>query len=174
MEHNVVVMCCGYNLLTSDWDKVVWGNPRAGLWGRSAQAMRVALMRNAPILFNTGNTSIDGVSEARWMADIIRIHINEITDSLGVGAEKVEAVLDRSIFEEKSVRTSDSMQYAVEILRDLKASELVVVSSANHVSRCLRDALIEIKPEIPNILVSAVAADTNYGGKALASLEIRE
>lgn len=151
---SLLIASQGYDLHAPDWEHVVWGDPRGQRLGRVTAALWITL-REAPrwgwprlgFLWNTGGTRQGGVSEAartrRYTLDRLAELPAQFPDffaAADLGGLRAR-LLEGSILEEGSTNTRSSMEEMARIVRRMPALEqLILVSSANHCPRVMRDA----------------------------------
>jgi hypothetical protein len=152
-----------------DWDYVCLGDPTRARLGRISMTLRLAAILKAEcIIWSTGATYLEGVSEAEVMMNTAL--------SLGEQTGLSAPLKVISILEQKSKDTFGSMEAAAEILEARFGGQeimLHLVSSANHVPRLAREATITVGSQ-PNTFISVVPAHTSYGGGLPCHVTIRE
>lgn len=89
---------------------------------RLLAAVRLQKMLNVPILISGGQVYSDSGAEAEISARILK--------SLGVSEEKI-------ITETKSINTAQNARYSAAILREMKFSKPLLVTSAFHMNRAM-------------------------------------
>lgn len=182
-----------------DWEHVCWGDPAYKLLGRIPKTLlRAFETRSADtfIVWSTGASRLNGVSEARWMFDVAMARIDSIPDQFPdhfregrwFPAHATPGVMrswlrDISMFEESSTNTLSSMRMLSDMLDGPLSSDRVqvlLVSSRNHVSRLARDAERAIMhgprgtQALSHIELDYSAAHTCYGGKTIADTQVND
>jgi hypothetical protein len=156
-----------------DWEHVCIGDGLYGDRGRIPTALVLAGFLEADcLIWSTGASWLpDGGSEARFSYYTGMKLLEEAAwNHLIPLIEKV------SIFDEKSINTSTSMEVAAKLIKDRFADETVMlhlISSANHMPRVMRDA-IKVFGGMENVFMSGVPAGTSYGNKTPADVVIYE
>lgn len=187
MRH--IIHCSGYNIAERtasavvknragksvtgkyfDWDHVCIGNPAAGELGRITMTLYlVERLRPEAVIWSTGATFVDGISEAQVM-------LNATIEYLRDQNEMAAWLKSISIVEEDGANTRGSMEEAAKIIRARFGSDeitLHLVTSNNHAPRVARDAAIAFA-YIHNVVLSITPAHTSYGRKRPDDIEIHE
>jgi hypothetical protein len=170
-----------------DWDEVIWGIPGKKL-GRLPMALRIAQCYNAEkLLFTVGSAKFgDGSSEAEFMRryvessyGMLRVDFPETFPDYMFGTEQKYRQWLRQIveFENEGHNTSSSLEIVAPRIREAAGNRelhVIVVTSANHVSRALRDTIVAFDKIDASAIIGAVAAQTSYGKKGPADVIIHE
>lgn len=139
----------------ADWEKVCWGDPGKGLMGRIPTALLIALAQDASlILWSTGATKLDdGTFESEHAFKVALERYERLTVDFPLHFESVlprnrsrfEAWLRRTAaFDTASNSTATSMEVAIPVIDRVfgdRPGLIYTITSANHSSRTLRDAL---------------------------------
>ncbi|MCP2275856.1 YdcF family protein [Nocardia amikacinitolerans] len=114
---DTAVVVLGYGLLPD-------GGMRQELLARLHAGFVQALLAPASPVIVTGGNPRNGVTEARAMADWLIAR--------GIPAERV-------IVEPDAASTAQNAEHSARIMRDIGARDAVVVTSADHIDRAVRD-----------------------------------
>lgn len=186
MHPKVLIAPQGYNVHKPDWEYVIWGDPDKEELGRVPMALKEALSEsNCAFLWNTGR-SVGTISEAMiiylfTLANLARLPRQfpsyfSTQDIAFLG----RVITNNSVFEENSINTTTSMESAIPVIRSFGTpKKILLVSSANHISRVLRDAMLEWwmhnEPGLPkSIQIAAVPSHTTYGTHSIDDVSIWE
>jgi hypothetical protein len=158
----------GHHLQAGQWELVVWGDPKHGVYGRAAVGLREALRFNASfVIFGTGASFRDHMPEAEHVRNIARNRIAELPEFSKMGIEAAQAWLDaHALLETTAVDTRTEIEADARIALAQGCDALVLVSSPVHIMRAHKTALAlfshqhEFKPFLHNLF--AVASDVNY------------
>ncbi|MBI2450092.1 MAG: YdcF family protein [Candidatus Nealsonbacteria bacterium] len=139
------VLIHGYNVNSPNWQEVVW-RKSPELIGRLPQGARVvSLIKPELIVFGTGASIKDGKVEAEIMRDYLLEYVDELAvlpDFLGIDLEKLrKRIAEISRLETRSKNTFEEILYSTRIFKDAGMEMIVSVSSPDHASRCMRDAM---------------------------------
>lgn len=162
------VIVHGFHLHADDWERIVWGDPRHGVYGRASAGLREALRFDAAfVIFGTGASFKDGMSEAEHVRAIARRRIHEMPEFARMGKAAAESWLDaHALLETTAVNTRTEIEADARIALAQGCDTLVLVSSPVHIMRAHKTALAlfshhdELKPFLHNLF--AVASDVNY------------
>ena len=167
----------GYNVNEVNWEHVVWGNP-PGEPGRIPTAVAVTLEENAEILLLFGSSigqerCGEWVSSGRWMAELLSVRFEQLKEftilralqsfSLKQINRKIKKTFKLIEEPDRPANTVGELQAAARIIHEQGIQKLICVSSKDHVSRIIRDALVVFEGD-PLIVshVSVRAAATLY------------
>ena len=105
------VLVHGHHLGTSNWEEVVWGNPKEGIYGRIATGIREAIRFNADVIFfPTGGSEKEGLKEGEWALKIADERILEIPECSTWSADEADRWLSsRSVLELSSTTTVEEI-----------------------------------------------------------------
>ena len=141
------VLIHGYNVFEENWLSVVWKNQTemGAKMGRLPKGVLTALQLNAElIVFGTGASEKDGKIEATWMRDYLLDHFSELREfpdfkkiDLGKARKEIEEI---SKLETQSTNTLEELYYAGKIFKESGVELIFLVSSPDHISRCIRDS----------------------------------
>jgi len=177
LKRKTGVLIHGYSLLSANWEEVVWGFPAKDSMGRLPKGILTAIEEEAMVLvFGTGSSEKDGKIEAAWMRDTVFERFEWLTDfSVFKGQE---AMLERSknrlekisVLEIESKNTRQEIKFAFDIFLEKGINEVIIISSPDHISRCLRDALAIVSEDKKFIgfskRLSATPSEVPYSGPA--------
>lgn len=183
------VVVLGYHPCGHDWERVVWGDARAGLLGRVPQGVLVAASMRAELLvLGDGRvlkrTSVpksafgekdvlqahDGLARPDPVA-MLTLRLAELGGFGGALARLPEErlrhdLLPRCIRAHGALNTRDEIARALELCARGGFGRLVLVSSPTHAPRCARDAsaLLAARPELRDVglLVFVCASHTSF------------
>jgi len=149
-----------YNVNETNWKDVVWGVP-PDRPGRIPMAIAVALEEDAEylILFGSsiGKVKIKEreeedawISSGAWMAELMRERFYELAKFTILEAlrqlpieevrHKIDAIYELIEEPERPANTFGELQAVFRIVKERSIQKLICVSSADHVSRIIRDA----------------------------------
>lgn len=182
-REKVGVLIHGYNIEKKNWREVVWG--RGNLMGRLPKGALVTLEEGAEVIvFGTGASQTkEGKIEAEVMRDTLVEQFFRLEDfSAFSRIDLTERVRDRiekiSRLETESRNTREELQFAGEIFREERIEKVILVSSPDHISRCLRDAYVVF---IENIdfypfeqRLYATPSQVSYTGRSVRDVQIIE
>lgn len=162
------VIVHGLHLHAAQWEHIVWGDPAKGIYGRAAAGLREALRFDAPfIIFGTGASFKDGMSEAEHTHAVARRRIAELPEFAHMGKEAAQAWLDaHTLLETTALDTRTEIEADARIALSQGCDALVLVSSPVHIMRAHKTALAlfahqgDLAPFRHNLF--AVASDLNY------------
>lgn len=184
-DESSLVLIHGYAVDTPDWEPVVWGDPFAGELGRVPAGLFEALRRpRSRVLFGSAQGAPGGVSEAEYTLSVARERAVELVfvfaPLLNASPADVRAYLDKILGEgalttQTALNTKEEVSEAAAICSRDAYDELVLVSSPNHLPRCLAEALAVADAKGDNALRKSLrvrASDTDYGGGAASSTRV--
>ncbi len=179
------VVILGYNVDEPNHEHVVWGEPpdRAG---RLVKGAAEALAENADVVFITGCGEMNGKEGVEIMRDRLYAGLNDLKDfkvypifqhySVISIRERLERAmrLEYRRASERLQTTSRTMANIAETLLGERIQKVILVSSPDHVCRCLRDAFIYWQEKYPSLIVnlSATPCVTFYSARKPADEEI--
>ena len=190
MPLETIIASQGYDLHGDDWERTIWGVPSLGLLGRLPMALLEAL-RHPDCWFhwNTGATAIAGTSEARYTHSLALTRIYDLQTAFpehffefpkSEFTSLKERIIARSLFDEISTNTKTSMQEMRRVLLDnnLTNARVIMVSSENHISRVLLDAMKVFREEdgtpCRHLTLIGVSAHTTYGVHSINDVSVWE
>lgn len=163
------VLVHGFHLQAPNWKNIVWGEPPYFL-GRVPKGMSVALLEGNVdiIVFGTGASEKDGKKEAEYTRDYLLEHFYELAEfevfwgfhHFLEAKIRIERILRVEI---QSQNTAQEVQFAGRMFREVGVERIILVSSPAHISRCLRDALVNIKGVSD---ISAMPSQTSWADPA--------
>ena len=124
-----------------DWESIVWGDPKHGVYGRAATAISLAWENSAEMLsFSTGASERDGRREAERIYELARSRLDELFGGPVKGLDT--AWLEKiAVIDVESQNTADEMRYLGQSCTEREIEKLFLVSSPWHIMRCLKEAL---------------------------------
>ena len=162
------ILVHGVHLQANGWDNIVWGKA-PDMMGRIPKAIQMFFRFKPSVMyFGTSASEKDGVKEGQYIFNTLCIRKNELGDfsilketndlsgldihptpngQISYEEDKTEVVIDTV-----SQNTQEEILAAGEVFLKLGITEVVLVSSASHIPRCIRDAQI-------------VYNNPKYGGK---------
>ena len=190
-EQPTILVVNGYTVYAPDWEQVMWGSgrgvPGEQHLGRIATSFLLYLRGGIDFfVWNGGSSAKEGLSESRYIHKFAREKIHDLKQDFpdyfsDFTDEDISALaydLDsRSLFEERSVDTFSSIQALPRLLREenLHPQAIILVSSANHVQRVLRDAInVFSDAGMREVVLSGVSSQTSYGGGDAARVQIQD
>ena len=138
------VLIHGYHLDAPGWEHMVWGIPPESP-GRLPKGIAVSLQEDAQVIvLGTGASQRDGKKEAEHTRDYLLEHFAELEQfSLfrGIDVRSSQSRIEKIIHTEtQSQNTKQEIKLAADIFNAACVDRIVLVSSAAHLPRCLRDA----------------------------------
>jgi hypothetical protein len=159
------ILVHGYHLQAIGWQRVVWGNPKKGVLGRVPKAIVEALKNDASlIVFSTGASVRDGLKEGAYTYRYTLEHLDEL---VAVTEEWLAPRFLRSFLEDQHELELTSTNTKTEVIASGRLAlkhhtkRLVLVSSPNHVQRCLKEAFLaysadaQLRPLRDNLYATA-------------------
>lgn len=145
------------------WESNVWGDPRKGVYGRAAHALR--LFQEAPdhtsILWGCGQIEPADRPISRITFDLAMVRAEEVLRS-GADAESFRwSITSASLFADKAQTTDQEVAEVVRLCADGSYGEVVVVSCRSHTPRCLNLAMFHLG--LKGVRITASPADTDFG-----------
>lgn len=158
----------GFHLQADNWHAVVWGEPQRGVYGRVPRAIQIAGGREGVVLcIGSGGSVQNGLTEAEVSLAQLHAQYEDIPESVwGMAHANVRAYLERVVLLQKvATTTAEEVQVAMNLCIGEDISEVILVSSPTHISRCLLDAeKLRTKPQFAHVRVWATASDVSYAG----------
>jgi hypothetical protein len=164
----------------ADWEDVVWGLPNEKKLGRVPTVLWVASQFQCDrIIWLIGDARLaSGQTEADWMRHYVRTRYRDLKRDFSEHFEhEIFRSEDRFIkwlnqiseFTTEGFNTATNLESAVPLLKKIIGNDIGIVqlvTSANHVQRALRDAVIAFGEGSileSRVIVGAIAAQTSYG-----------
>ncbi len=182
MKTKVAVLIHGYSILRTNWEEVVWGDPSGDLMGRLPKGALTAIEERAEVLvFGTGSSEKDGKIEAAWMRDTLFERFSQLAEFSAFRGIRLEEFKDRlkeiSVLETKSQNTKEEARLVGEILLKKGVNKVIIVSSPDHISRCIRDTYLAYSEDERfqqfNKRLFASPCEVSYSGP-VSEVEIKE
>ncbi len=172
------VLVHGCHLDVPNWEAVIWGDPMNGIYGRVPTALRICDGGGDMVLqIGAGGSAFEGLSEGEWTLKYLQAHLEEVRHLLHSSAAFWETYLRNSIFlETEASNTPAEILAAFTYCIHAGIQEVVLVSSPEHIMRCLRDAL-QLREEhdvFQHIRVCAQASDVSVAGTNASDVVIIE
>lgn len=176
-------MVLGYSPNQENFEEVVWGAP-PDKPGRLVTGLKVFLEDpDANILIITGGTEKDGKKEAEWMRDLLYEKIDKLSDFKvfsvfqEYSSSAIKDFIDRKVVLETEARnTRENLQNVAKILSRNAINSVVIVTSPDHISRAIRDAIIYWQDDFPELARNLFGAPsvTLYSGGKISDVVIAE
>lgn len=151
----------GYSPKEKNFEEVVWGIP-PDKPGRMVRGLKDLLEDpEAKTMIITGGTEKDGRKEAEWMRDLLYQKLEELKQFSDpvfqkFSTQEIREILDRNlILETNATNTRENLENVAKILKEKDVKSVVLVTSPDHISRAMRDAIIiwqETYPEFTRSL----------------------
>lgn len=183
----IAVVVLGYDPAGgANWDRVVYGDPSAGLLGRVPQGVLLAARFSAELLV-LGSGEVGGAYAADDPVAMLARKLPEMSAFGGTLArtdDLLAKVLPICVSVRGAPNTHEEIRRALALCAARGMNTLVLVSSSTHAPRCLRDAcaLLEVEPSLrggrgQHVCVLACASDTAFteaDGEGAAAVAIVE
>ena len=181
MKSAVVVL--GYNVNESNFDEVVWGRP-PDCPGRLVKGAAIFLEEDADIFFITGCGGRDNKEGVEIMRDLLYSRAQFLEEFTAfpifqiyhhsIILDKLEQAmkLERRNSGEWFQTTSRTMGNIGPHLISSQIKKVILVSSPDHISRCMRDALVYWKGTSLTLNLSASPSVTLYSARSEEDREI--
>ncbi|NBV76647.1 hypothetical protein EBR66_00555 [bacterium] len=174
------VLIHGHHLGTSNWEEVVWGDPKSGVYGRAPAGVREAIRFNADILFfPTGGSEKQGLKEGQWAFNITQERFRDIPEcNLWTEDEAHDWLTKRAVLELTSTTTVTEIGTCMKIAQERGMERIVLVSGPTHLPRALLTALTLCASD-PHAYpyahgLCAIPSDTCYAGTTAEDVVIVE
>lgn len=164
---NEMVLIHGRHLQAPGWEKLVWGDPKDGVFGQASLGVSLASKLGASIIYwGSGASKKDGMFESEYAFAYAVAHGSELPELEGLDAYEIESQLKpKSVFDTTAQNTEDEIEGALRLCRDLGINRLYLVSASTHISRCMLVALqLQERGKAPGIDIYARASDVPYVG----------
>lgn len=174
----------GYNPKEENWLDTVWGTPPHRP-GRLVKGVSVILQEDAEIAVISGGAIKEHKPGAQWMKELLYQRLSELKEFTlySVFAEFTDAEIKRKLdeilrIESESQNTSENLENSAEILSEAGVDKTIIITSPDHISRALKDALVCWRESYPGLSknVHGACSVTLYsartpGDQKIASLE---
>lgn len=194
---NVGILVHGPHLQAKEWENLAWGTPPL-MMGRIPKAIQMYFKLGARVIFfGTGASERDGVKEGQYMFNTLLEKKNELgkfealkgfqrLGGLDVSFTPNGAVLYSEtqaevVIDVQSQNTKEELLAAGDAFLARGVTDVVLVSSANHMARCLEvaqqiynDPQYEGKYKVLAQGLMVTPADTCYAGATYGSNVIFE
>lgn len=161
-----------------DWENIVWGDPRRGVYGRVPKGLAQAQLHKAQFIFwGTGASQKDGLKESQYTFQYAIQHASEMPAYRGLDAYEIEAMLKEiSHIDLVTQNTTEEIRAALDECHKRGIQELILVSSPTHIARCHQEALkvLAATGNAHQVLVYATASDTCFVNSTPADVVIVE
>ena len=170
------VLVHGFHLQAEEWEAVVFGEGKQ--LGRVPKGILEAIKRDASlIIFGTGAShTAEGVKEGQYILNqALTNKLEDLARRAGKTARALAEYLKRvALVDTRSLNTFDEIAGAMEVCRREKISELVLVSSPDHIGRCVTYAC-DMRAKIPDSpMVCGVPSDRCFAHSTAADVVIFE
>lgn len=170
-----------YNINEPNWQRTVWGTP-SNEAGRLVRAAAVILERNIDLAIISGGAGwVEGKSEAQYMKERLYQGLEDLKEFTiypilqKVSPKEIRRKLDKVLtLEEKAKNTAEHMPLVGEMFRRAGVREVTLVTSPDHISRALRDALICWQKDYPELVANVYGTPcvTLYSERTPEDVEI--
>jgi len=172
-----------YNCNEPNWEQTVWGYP-PDKPERLVTGVKVILEENIDIALTCGTAGEkEGKKECWWIRDRLYLGLEELREFTifpvfqQYSLESIKKVLDRVlVVREKNtgVNTFGEAEYAGEFFANAGVGKVTIVSSPDHISRCMRDVLACWEKRYPLLAanLSGTASATLYSARTRDDAEI--
>lgn len=155
------VLILSYNVLEPNWEHTVWGFP-PDKPGRLVKGAAVMMEEDSKIVVITGGAGEkEGKSEAQWMKDRLYQGLEKLKEFIvypvlqKYSAEEIKRKLDESlILEETAKNTAENMAKTGAIFNEAGVEKVIIVTSPDHISRALRDAIQFWNKDYPRLAMN--------------------
>ena len=150
------ILVHGYNRRADGWEEVVLGDASQGQLGRSSHAVAVILRYLSfkddcvkCIFWGSGVYADEGLKEGEYtlkkqlerMADLVSFP--EFSNLGTLALEKLRIYIEEvSVTDQQSINTKTEIENAFKLFEERNITHIILVSSATHAPRCLRDASV--------------------------------
>lgn len=175
-------MVLGYSPNQENFKEVVWGIP-PDKPGRLVTGLKIFLEEEVELLIITGGTEKEGKKEAEWMKNLLYEKINQLSDFTVFpvfeehSSWEIEEFLDEClVLETKAKNTRENLQNVAKILSEESIDSVVIVTSPDHISRAIRDAIEIWQQDYPELTRNLFASPsvTLYSGGKISDVVIAE
>lgn len=163
-----------YNVAEPNWEKTVWGIPPEKP-GRLVKAATVMLDEDPDMVIITGGAGQkDGRSEAWWMRKRLYDGLDELDKFTAYpilqrfsGDQTEKRLNEILVLEETAKNTAENLQKTGEMFAKAGIEKVIIVTSPDHVSRAIRDAIQYWSRDYPKLArnVYATASATFYSAR---------
>lgn len=176
-EFRTVILLHGYNANEQNWHHVVWGTP-PDKPGRIPAAIAVTLDEGADNLFLFGSSIGKEFSPGQWkssgkyMMELMYERVEELKKFTvlrifqNFSTQQIKEQLDSKFrlieSPERLATTASEIQEMVRICQEENIQKIIFVSSPDHVSRIMRDALKAFNGSPLALNISVRASATLY------------
>lgn len=179
------VLIHGYHLQAPDfrhWEEVMWGRP-PDLLGRISKGVLLALEQNARlVLVGSGGSELGGKKSGEIARDYLFGHFFKLEKFHAYNAiDMAEAfrLISRILRPlTDPTKTEEEIRFAGEIFHGAGIRKICLVSSPDHISRCIRDALkiFSRDPEFRHFCQNLIAApsDVCFSAEGVEGVRIVE
>jgi len=179
------VIILGYDLDADNWKEVVWGMPPYDL-GRATLGLDVIWRENAAIALFGGGSTNGTETEGRFTVRYVQEHWGELRQFANFRALRPSELEERLArfrlimdTDDHSLNTVQEMECAREIFLKRDVTRVVIVTSADHISRCLREAVGVFwgsngKKRKTRVSLSGEASHTYYSEQGIDGVLVRE
>lgn len=152
------LLILSYNVTEPNWEDTVWGTLDRP--GRLVRAAAVMMEEDADIAVITGGIGQkEGRLEAQWMKERLYHGLEELKEftvypvlqqfSPAEIREKLDEVLE---LEEMAKNTAENMANTGAIFNEAGADKVIIVTSPDHISRAIRDAIQFWSKDYPRLV----------------------
>lgn len=159
------ILIHGRHLGTTDWERIIWGEPQKGIFGNVSKGIRLAMKENAELIYwGTGSSKKDGTIESQYIFEYAVAHAAELPEFKGKDAVAVEAILKPlSFIDLGGQNTAQEVERAARVCLERGIERLILVSAPTHSARCLQEAeKLRARGALGNLEVFATSSDVPY------------
>ncbi|MDP4020564.1 MAG: hypothetical protein Q8P58_00775 [Candidatus Adlerbacteria bacterium] len=174
---NIMVLIHGRHLETGAWEKMVWGDPKNGIFGQAASGVRLALKVNASVIYwGSGASERDGMKESQYAFAYTVAHGGDLSEFNGSGSYQIESMLrGKSFFDLTAQNTEQEIEGALKKCHERGIECLYLVSAPTHISRCmLLAAQLREQGKADDIDIYASMSDVPYVGYSAEDVVVIE
>lgn len=160
-QTKIGLLILSYNINEPNWRQTVWGTP-PDKPGRLVKAAAVMMEEDADMVVITGGAGQkEGKSEAQWMKDRLYRGLEELKEFTvypvlqKFSPEEIREKLDRALkLEETAKNTTENMSKTGAMFRNTGVERVIIVTSPDHISRALRDAIQFWSKDFPELAMN--------------------
>lgn len=161
------ILIHGCHLLAKDWDKIVWGDPRNGIFGRASKGINITICEKPEVVYwGTGASEKNGVKESEYTLSYAITRARELSYFENRTAKVIEEALRKiSFVDTESQNTKEEVSKCMEMCKERRIEKLILVSSPDHIGRCFsyaNDLRSEKWETYKGLQVSAIASDVRF------------
>jgi len=134
----IMVLIHGRHLEADGWERVIWGDPKNGIFGQASLGVALALKLGAQAIYwGSGASEKDGLKESQCAFMHAVAHGSSLSALEGFDPYEIESILkEKSILDLTTQNTEEEITGALEKCQQLGIKRLYLVSAPTHISRC--------------------------------------